>query len=487
MGLGDDHDTSGRSILLIGWPTRLARAGAWQRSLGLLEVLPLALDDSFFGLLGLALCESEAKRCVVTRLIARREVLAGASSFALGLTASCTSKSRRIVEPNSRVGIGLIGVGIRGSKLLLRGLLGDTRVQVLAVCDVDSKRREHFRELVDRRHGHTRSCASFNDYRDLLQRPDIDAVLIATPDHWHATQAIAAARAGKDVYCEKPLTHTLREGEELIRAVRETGCVFQTGSQQRSEFAHRFVRAVELVRNGSIGDVLGASVGVGDPPKPCDLGAEAVEPGLDWERWLGPAPYRDYHSELSPRGLIRHYPRWRRYTEYSGGYLADMGAHHFDIVQWALGADEAGPIAVEAPPVEGAVRGAALLYANGVRVVHGGPAGVTFHGSKGLLHVDRGRLSGIPQRVIEAPSSKGGLRIDRRRSHLDDWIASILERATPACSAQIGARSAAVCQLLNLAYEHRVDFSWDPHTWRFGHGGRDVWRDYQRRAGFPLT
>ena len=422
----------------------------------------------------------------MTRLIARREVLAGASSLALGLTASCTGATRKIVSPNSRVGIGLIGAGIRGGKLLRRGLLGDPRVQVLAVCDVDSKRREHFRQLVDRRYGHTTSCTAVGDYRELLRRPDIDAVLIATPDHWHATQAIAAARAGKDVYCEKPLTHTLLEGEELIRVVRETGCVFQTGSQQRSEFAHRFVRAVELVRNGSIGEVLGASVGVGNPPKPCDLGAEALEPGLDWERWLGPAPYRDYHSELSPRGVIRHYPCWRRYTEYSGGYLADMGAHHFDIVQWALDADAAGPIAVEAPAVEGAVRGAAIVYANGVRVVHGGPSGVTFHGSKGLLHVDRGRLLGIPQRVIET-ASREGLRIDRRRSHLDDWIVSIRERATPVCSAEIGARSAAVCQLLNLAYEHRVDFSWNPRTWRFGDGGREEWRDYQRRGGFPLT
>ena len=425
-----------------------------------------------------------------SRSFGRRDLLAGAGA-ALGLSfaSACVSarSERNKLAPSEQITIGVVGLGIRGGKILRRGLLRDPRVRVLAVCDVDTTRREHFRALVDRHYGSTSSCAAFNDDREIYARSDIDAVVIATPDHWHVTQAVAAARAGKDVYCEKPLTHTLREGELLVRVVRETGCVFQTGSQQRSEFGHRFVKAVELIRAGRIGDVLSATVGVGNPPTACGLGAESVEPGLDWDRWLGPAPQRAYHSELSPRGVIKHYPRWRKYREYSGGYLADMGAHHFDIVQWALGADAGGPIAVEPPLVEGALRGASLVYANGVRVLHGGPSGATFHGTKGLIHVDRGRLVTAPSRLVDRTVTDAKHRIRRRKSHLDDWLESIRQRSTPVCSAEIGARSAAVCQLLNLAYWYGSRFEWRPERWQFGEGGNARWLDYERREGYGLA
>jgi predicted dehydrogenase len=389
-------------------------------------------------------------------------------------------------SPVEKLNVGVIGLGIRAGNLMKGHLLGDERVRIVAVCDVDRTRREHFKKLVDDKYG-SADCVAYIEYRELLDREDIDAVVIATPDHWHVTQALHAIAAGKDVYCEKPLTHTLREGKLLIDAVKKHGTIFQTGSQQRSEFGHRFVQAVEYIRNGRIGEILNVNVGVGDPPRACDLPGEELEPGLDWNRWLGPAPEREYSSVLSPRGVIRHYPEWRSYWEYSGGKQADMGAHHFDIVQWALGADSGGPIEA-CPPRDGdPVRGATLHYANGVTVTHGGPSGATFIGTKGMIAVDRGRISSIPGNLFETAIAEEELHVPRNTSHMDNWIKCIEDRTAPICTAEIGARSAAVCQLLNLAYRHGRSMQWDPKAWRFvGDDQPREWMDYDRRADFEL-
>src|SRR5262249_42935942 len=155
-------------------------------------------------------------------------------------------------------------------------------------------------------------------------RKDIDAVVIATPDHWHAIPCVLAAQAGKDIYCEKPLTLAIAQGRKIAEAVAKHKIVFQTGSQQRSEFGGRFRTAVEYVRNGRVGKVKTVRIGVGGPPKPCDLPEEAVPAGTDWDRWLGPAPKRGYSSVLCPKGVHGHFPAWRNYREYAGGGLADM-------------------------------------------------------------------------------------------------------------------------------------------------------------------
>src|SRR5262249_40491479 len=154
----------------------------------------------------------------------------------------------------------------------------------------------------------------------------IDAVVIATPDHWHTIPCIAAANAKKDIYCEKPLTHCISEGRKLVQAVAKNKIIFQTGSQQRSEFGGHFRQAVELVRNGAIGKVKTIRIGVGGPPKPCALPEQAVPEGTDWDLWLGPSPKRGYNEELCPKGIHKHFPAWRNYKEYAGGGLADMGA-----------------------------------------------------------------------------------------------------------------------------------------------------------------
>ena len=387
---------------------------------------------------------------------------------------------------NEQIPIGIIGMGIRARNLMNGYLLGHDRLRILAVCDVDRTRREHYQKVVHDRDGNT-DCAAYIDYQELLARDDIAAVVITTPDHWHATMAIHAAAAGKDIYCEKPLTHTLEEGRRIIAAIRKHQRVFQTGSQQRSEYSHRFIQAVEAIRNGRIGKLLTAHVGVAGPPRPCDLPAEELEPGLEWDRWLGPAPLRRYHSDLSPRGVHGHYPSWRAWWEYSGGYQADMGAHHFDIAQWALDADRSGPIEVHPPRDGDPERGVSLVYENGARVIHGGPSGVTFVGTEGTIQVDRGRLSSVPGEILSEPLPDDAKFLPHPDTHVNDWIRCIDSRADPVCDVEIGARTAAVCQLINLCYRSGRSLRWDPAAWSFRDDPEaDTWLDYQRRSAFGL-
>ncbi|MEM8711587.1 MAG: Gfo/Idh/MocA family oxidoreductase, partial [Planctomycetota bacterium] len=205
------------------------------------------------------------------------------------------------------------------------------------------------------------------------------------------------------------------------------------------------------------------------------------------DRWLGPAPMRAYSEVLSPRGVHGHYPQWRRYWEYAGGGLADMGAHHFDIAQWALGMDDSGPVRVLPPADPTSKRGATLVYENGVRLVHGGPNGATFIGEKGVIAVDRGRISSVPEKILEWEAEEGSAeRLPRHRGHAADWLDRIRDRGTPICSAEVGARSAAICQLMNIAYAHRRELRWDPSAWRFQEDEANAWLDYERRDGYEL-
>ena len=217
-------------------------------------------------------------------------------------------------------------------------------MQILAICDVDSAARDEQQKIVNdfyaaqRRDGDYAGCEAYNEYERVLERPDIDAAVVATPDHWHAIISIAACRAGKDVYCEKPLSLTIGEAKEMVQAVRRYGRVLQTGSQQRS--SAEFRRACELVRSGLIGDVREVHVEVGPVSQHVCLPAEPVPPGLDYERWLGPAPWAPFnHTRIGSY----YDDGWRRIRDYSGGKMTDWGAHHFDIVQWGLGMDESGP------------------------------------------------------------------------------------------------------------------------------------------------
>lgn len=423
-------------------------------------------------------------------LTSRRDVLkAAAAALAAPLFIPSTSLAsprhgRR--GPGDRITLALIGMGIQ-NRFHLSAFLNNPDVRILAVCDVDATRRNDAKARVDAHYG-SADCAAYNDHRDALARPDIDAVVIATPDHWHAIQVIDAAKAGKDIYCEKPLCHTIHEAKAVMDAVRKHGRILQTGSQQRTEHDGRFRRAVEVVRSGRLGTLLTVHVGVGTSSVPCDLPEEPIEPGLDWDRWLGPAPFRPYHSILSPRGVNTHYPDWRLYREYSGGMMTDWGAHHFDIVQWALDADASGPVEIIPPRDEKAAHGARLIYPGGVEVYHGGPPyGIVFSGTKGSLFVSRERLESIPASILDDPPADRDLRLPAINDHRRNWLDCIRTREKPICHEEVGARSVTVCHLANLAYRRRRPLRWDPHRWEFpGDAEANTWRDYQRRSGYEL-
>jgi predicted dehydrogenase len=428
--------------------------------------------------------------------LSRRRFLQGTAAAAVGFPLlAAEDKTKK--PASDRLTLGFIGMGTmnRGH---LGHFLGQKDVQVLAVCDVDTTRREAAKATVEKRYadatksGAYKGCTAYNDYRDLLKRDDIDAVVIATPDHWHAILAIDACEAKKDVYCEKPLTLTIHEASAMIDAVRKFNRVLQTGSQQRSD--REFRTAVEYVRSGRIGKVKMVKVDVGGPSKPCDLPAEKDEPGLDWDRWLGPAPKRPYNSVLSPRGVHTHFPNWRNYREYSGGMMTDWGAHHFDIAQWGLDMDNSGPVEIIPPDDPKADRGVRYLYSNGVEVVHANSGGVLFIGSDGEILVNRGKLEarrgekkGKPEDVLGGPLTEKDVHLYKSPGHQRDWLNCVRSRKRPLCDVEIGARSVTVCHLGNLAYWHHKKLRWDPKKWEFVDGaGENKWLDRDRREGYQL-
>ncbi len=400
------------------------------------------------------------------------------------------------VPANEKIVLGLIGMGKMMTSLHLADFLRRPDVKVAAVCDVDTTRRTAAKKRVDEAY-HNSDCASYGNHHDIMGRGDINAVFCATPDHWHAAIILDAVKAGKDIYCEKPLTNNLAEAKLVTDAVNKSKIVFQVGSQQREDQEFRY--ACELVRNGRLGKIKQITVGVGGPPTPCNLPGEAMEPGLDWDRWLGPAPMREYSSVLSPRGVHDHFPSWRAFREYGGGGMTDWGAHHFDIAQWALDMDKSGPIEIVPPKDYKSGHGVKFIYANGVEVTHGGPFGITFFGEKGELFVNRGQLTSKPDNIIKQPIGKDEIHVYQGPGggwdgHHQDWLNCIRSRKTPNCPAETGARTIAVCHLGNIAYIHGEELAgkslkWDPQQWKFiGNDEANKWLDYPypRRKGYEL-
>ncbi len=255
--------------------------------------------------------------------------------FLAGITAACAAPmiiprhvlgDDKNLPANDKITVGCIGIGYMMYSSHMPDLLRMPELKIVAVSDVDTTRREAGQKRVNDAYGNT-DCAAYNDYRELLARNDIQAIVCATPDHWHAMVILDTCRTGKDLYCEKPLTNNLVEAKTVMDAVQASKIIFQTGSQQRSDNNFRY--ACELVRNGHIGKIQRVEVGVGGPPRPCNLPGEEMEPGLDWERWLGAAPQRDYSSVLSPRGVHNHFPSWRNFSEYGGGGMTDWGCAPF--------------------------------------------------------------------------------------------------------------------------------------------------------------
>jgi len=428
---------------------------------------------------------------------------AAAVSAAPFILPSCVRLAER--KPSERIVMGFIGMGIQ-NRGLLRNFLNQKICRVVAVCEVDTTRREHARRQVNEFYTQrpelgSPDCAAYNDFRELVARDDIDAVCIATPDHWHAIPTIAALETGKDVYCEKPLTHNIHEAIEVIKATKKHGRVLQTGSMQRS--MQEFRVACELVRNGFIGKIDHVECSFGPPGRPCDLPEEPMEPGLDWNMWIGPAPMRPYNSVLSPRGVHDHFPDWRSYKEFGGGMVCDWGAHHLDIAQWGLDMDESGPVEVSPPDDPAAQYGAVLYYDNGVRVIHvSGGFGVHFFGSDGEVKVNRGRFEFYRngKKVAGYNREEGGslqatlrqvedeflrdakIKLYRSRNHIRDFLDCVQSRTRPITNEEVGGRSAICCHLMNQAYYNHAVIKWEPRQMRFARGsGNPAWltRDYR--------
>lgn len=402
-------------------------------------------------------------------MVTRREMV---KLSALGLAlptiiARSALGSEQQPPPSERLTLGFIGMG-KQNQYHLNAFLGMQDVHVLAVCDVDTTRRNFSRDKVNKKY-ENEDCATYNDYRELIARKDIDAVVIATPDHWHTHPIVDACKAKKHIYCEKPLTLTIAEAKLCIDAVNKYGVVFQTGSQQRS--GREFRTACEAVRNGRIGKIKQVYASVGGPSKWCDLPEEPMEPGLDWNLWLGQTPMRPYNSVLSPRGMHDHFPAWRAYREYSGGGMTDWGAHHFDIAQWGLGMDDSGPVEIIPPDQPERGSGVRFVYENGVELIHGGyenRGGVNFVGTDGVVYVDRGKLQSWPEEVVKEPlKDSEKIRLYDSPGHHRDWLNAIRESRQPICPVEVGARSVTVCHLGNLAYWTGKRLKWDPKNWRF--------------------
>jgi predicted dehydrogenase len=384
-------------------------------------------------------------------------------------------------NPGEFVRLGVIGTGGQGVANM-RAMMKN----VVAVCDVDKTHAGGAAAQVEK--ATTRKPAVFSDYRKLLEDKSIDAVLIATPDHWHALPSIEACLAGKDVYCEKPLTLFIEEGKTLVKAARQTKRILQCGSQQRSEA--KFLKAAEYVRNGRLGKikrVLVGLVGVNwtkDPLVPDG----APPPELDYDMWLGPAPARPYNQQRV------HY-FFRFFWDYSGGQMTNWGAHHLDITQWALGMDDAGPTEILGkgefdPEKRFEVPSAFAItykYANGVVVecrsptpevaplipdhkeqvleILGGKTdftGCIFEGEKGLLYVNRGVVRVWPEEIFAIPLKESDVRLYESTEHHQNWLECIKSRKLPICDVAIGHRSATVCHLGNIAIRTGRKIQWDP-------------------------
>ena len=384
--------------------------------------------------------------------------------------------------PGSRITVGCIGVGRMGLGDM-REILGFDQAQVVAVCDVDSKRVEHARQTVEDHYGRYNKngtytgCASYRDFRDLLDSDDIDAVLICTPDHWHAMPAVAAAKARKDIFLEKPLTRTIQEGRVLSDTVRRYSRVLQVGSQQRSDSRFRF--ACELVRNGRIGRLHTVKVGL-----PIDPGTEPepvmpIPESLDYNMWLGPALWAEYtEKRVHPQdGYGR--PGWLRISDYCCGMITGWGSHHIDIAQWAMGTEYTGPVEVEGwaeYPKEGLwdVHGKFRIeytYANGVKLIctdnTKNKQGVLFEGTQGWVYVKRRLIDAHPKSLLTSPISPTEIRLYKSNNHKQNFLDCIRSRSQPAAPVEIGHRSNTVCVLGYIAMLLGRKLKWKPKNERF--------------------
>jgi predicted dehydrogenase len=378
------------------------------------------------------------------------------------------------VAPSERIAVGMIGTGGMGSAHL-DWLATQPGVEVVALCDVDAAHLESARKLVVSKNGKGKNgITALHDFRELVARPEIDAVFVVTPDHWHALASIAAVRAGKDVYCEKPLTNSIGEGRALCNAVKDHGRVLQCGSHERSN--PNVLRACEIVRGGRLGEIRTVRVYL-----PCDephhqqartrkLVPAAVPEGFDYDFWLGPTPVVPYAENAT------HF-WWRFNLHYGGGEMTDRGAHIIDLAQMALQLDGTGPVEVQARGVQmtGGLYDAFLdfefenKYANGLRLIgeKTGPRGIRFEGDEGSLFVNihGGKLEANPASILsEGPTSEAA---DGYAPHRRDFVNAVRTRGTTRAGAEAAHRTASICQINNVSMRLGRELKWDPVAEKF--------------------
>jgi predicted dehydrogenase len=420
---------------------------------------------------------------------------------------------------NNEISVGIIGCGRRNGQLAIgKGGQGEPPkyARIVAVADLNTRRADEWAK-------HYR-CQAYQDYRALLDRKDVDVVIYATPEHWHYLPCIHACQAGKDVYGEQPLSHTIREGRVMAQAVRKYNRVFQTGEQQRSHPKTR--KAVELILNGRIGKIQ-SIVGYNYPsPYECDFPAQPVPETLDWDRWCGPNKVVPYHTELylsripyepeltfptQPAEKYAVGPGWMSFRPYSGGELANWGCHGLSMVQWALQMDNSGPVEIWVDPAnkletvvydtpESRDRGDAACsksiinykYANGVVLTLGAidprlGGGATFIGDKGRITIFRGGYECDPKGLDEDPLPAGAIRVDKSDNHMQNFYDCVRSRKDPIMNVESGHRVATLCHLGNIARWLGRRLGWDPEKEIFpGDDEANQLIDVPKRKGYEL-
>lgn len=388
---------------------------------------------------------------------------------------SCKQNKKGSDEETIR--LGFIGLG-QQAMYLLNGYLTIPDVTVVAGCDVYGVKRERFLKRVNAYYENAEkkvSVETYENYKELLGREDIDAVIIVTPDHWHAFIAIEACKAKKNIYLEKPLTFTIREGQMLRKAVRENGVILAVGSQQRSDA--NFQHAVKMVQEGKIGKIERVNAYVGAPPTPYDLPEEPLPADLNWPLWLGPSEFVHFNAQLNPPISLdpeqneQFWGGWRWYKELGGGFTTDWGAHMFDIAQWGLGMDESGPIEIIPAGYEG-TQFLTYKYANGA-VMTEEPfneqktKGVKFWGERGWIEVSREHFLASDESLLPPKAEKTEGAYETKIPHLENFIHAVKTKSDPVVPVEIGHRSCTVCTLGNIAYDLERPIRWDPDTETF--------------------
>ncbi|OHB59566.1 MAG: oxidoreductase, partial [Planctomycetes bacterium RBG_13_44_8b] len=428
----------------------------------------------------------KAKHTQKSNILTRREFLK--NSIATGIGAAFAAP---IIMPSSvfganppseRITVGCIGVGRMGSGDM-REALGFGQTQVIAVCDADSKRANNARQTVEKRYasrtssGTYKGCVAYQDFRELIARDDIDAILISTPDHWHVPMALAAAKAGKDIFMQKPLSLTIEEGRVLSDTVRRYGNVFLIGSQQRSD--QRFRQACELVRNGRIGELKTVNVTFGLDPGTTPQPPMPVPENLDYDLWLGPAPWAPYtETRVHPQNSYDR-PGWLRIQDYGAGMITGWGSHHLDIAQWAMGTEYTGPTEVEGKTeypkdglwdVHGMFR-VEYIYPSGVKIICEGNEqnreGVRFEGTEGWINVNRGRIDAEPKTVLTSSIKPDEINLPKSNNHKANFFECIKSRAETIAPVEVAHRSCTMCLVGDISMQLGQKLKWDPKLERF--------------------